>query len=362
MTRHQWTTPIPIGRDAHSHPAARCAVPLVLAAALLVAMPVIAQHLTGQLNLHDPSSIVEYRGRYFLFYTGRGIGSKTSTDLLHWNEGPRVFAAPPAWTSKSVPANRGRFWAPDVAFFNGKYHLYFSVSSFGSQQSAIGLTTNPTLDRADPDYAWTDCGPVIESRLGSAYNAIDPSIVQTSSGNVWMSFGSFWNGIYLVPIDPASGLRLPRSEIYHLAHSRSIEAPYIHEHDGHFYLFVNWGICCRGVDSTYNIRVGRSTSITGPYLDREGVGMLGGGGTLFLDTEGKLVGPGHVSLISRDGSDWIGYHYYDRDACGISKYNLRALLWDSDGWPVAGPAISPPKPGRTGLKQGNSSIFLPRVG
>ena len=243
----------------------------------------------------------------------------------------------------------GRFWAPDVAFFNDRYHLYYSVSSFGSQKSAIGLATNPTLDSTDPKYAWTDCGPVIESDRGSEYNAIDPSIIQTAGGEVWMSYGSFWDGIFLVPLDPTTGRRLPRSEPQRLAHHSSIEAPFIHERDGNFYLFVNWGLCCRGVNSTYNIRVGRSGRIEGPYLDRNGVGMLDGGGTLFLATEGNFVGPGHISIFSHDQREWFGYHYYDRATRGISKYNVRALDWDQENWPAAGPAISPSRPKHTRL-------------
>ena len=182
---------------------------------------VVAQTLTGNLNLHDPSSVLQQDGRYYLFYKSQGIRTKTSDDRINWITGPRVFGSNqiPAWTSQNVPANTGNFWAPDVAYFNNLYHLYYSVSSFGSQDSAMGLATNPTLDPADPNYLWTDQGPVIQSNPGqNPYNAIDPAIIHASDGRLWMSFGSFWNGIYLTELDPATGKRItPNSTTYSIA-------------------------------------------------------------------------------------------------------------------------------------------------
>jgi arabinan endo-1,5-alpha-L-arabinosidase len=308
-----------------------------------------AQNLTGQLNLHDPSAVLEQDGRYYLFYTGTRVRSKFSDDLIHWNEGPRVFESPPAWTSASVPGNTGNFWAPDVAHFNNLYHLYYSVSTFGSQESVIGLATNPTLDPNAPNYQWSDRGPVIESNVGDVFNAIDPSIIETSSGEIWMSYGSFWNGIYMRRIDANTGLLAtpPRGQSFgpfHLAFNGAIEAPYVYERDGFFYLFVNWGTCCRGEDSTYNIRVGRSTSVSGPYVDQNGVNMVNNGGSLFLATEEEFIGPGHISIFTERGSDWFGYHYYDGASNGASRYNLRAIHWTNDGWPVAGPPFPVPEP------------------
>ena len=323
----------------------RTAVVMVVLFAGLFAERANGQNLTGSLGTHDPSSVIKLNGTYYYFYTANRLRSKTSTDLTDWTQGPRVFSTPPAWTSTSVPANTGSFWAPDVAYFNDLYHLYYSVSSFGSQDSAIGLATNPTLDPSDPDYFWTDRGAVIESNPGSPYNTIDPSIIQTSNGNVWMTFGSFWNGINLVQLDPTTGKPPARTVITRIAYNGSIEAPYIHEHDGYYYLFVNWGACCQGVNSTYNIRVGRSTSITGPYLDQNGVSMVNNGGSLFLGSEGDFIGPGHFSVLEDDGHEWFSYHYYDASANGASRFNLRALRWTTDGWPVAGPPFPVPEPG-----------------
>jgi hypothetical protein len=112
--------------------------------------------LEGQTFVHDPSTILKENGRYYLFGTGRGISTKSSPDLIHWTNGPSVFTDLPAWTTNAVPGYRGHTWAPDVLRADGQYRLYYSVSTFGKQVSAIGLTTSPTLDPASPDYCWTD--------------------------------------------------------------------------------------------------------------------------------------------------------------------------------------------------------------
>ena len=117
-----------------------------------------------------------------------------------------------------MPGLRGIFWAPDLLYFNGEYHLYYAVSTLGKQVSAIGLVTNPTLDPIRPSYKWTDQGPVIASTNGSPYNTIDPCLYRDNSGNLWMAFGSYWSGIYLVQLDPTTGLRIaPDSPTYQLA-------------------------------------------------------------------------------------------------------------------------------------------------
>jgi arabinan endo-1,5-alpha-L-arabinosidase len=120
-----------------------------------------------------------------------------------------------------------------------------------------------------------------------------------------------------------------------LAWQQAIEAPCLTQHDGYYFLFVNWGECCRGTNSTYNIRVGRSLEIGGPYLDRKGHDLLQGGGTLFLETDGRFIGPGHAGLFSAGGTNWLSYHFYDGDNKGISKLSLRPIRWSKDNWPEA---------------------------
>ena len=290
-------------------------------------------------RLHDPSTIVKCKDEYWLFSTGRGISSHRSKDLVNWRPGPAVFDVRPPWTLEAVPEHRGgeqgHYWAPDVIHIGGKYLLYYSVSTFGRNTSAIGLVTNRTLDPADPEFRWVDQGIVIRSTARDKFNAIDPALTLDAGGKLWMSFGSFWSGIKLVELDPATGKRVAEdSPVHPLAHYESIEAPFIYRHGGHYYLFLNWGVCCRGVRSTYNIRVGRSENVTGPYLDKTGTDLLKGGGTLLLQTHGPMIGPGHPGIIAEGGKHWLSFHYYDPTRRGTGVLAIRRLTWDTNGWPV----------------------------
>jgi len=300
-----------------------------------------APPLRGSVTAHDPSTIIKCKDKYYLFYTGSGISWKSSTDKIFWSSRGKVFASPPSWTTNAAPGFTGTFWAPDIFYLNGRYCLYYAVSTFGSQVSGIGLVTNPTLDPADPNYLWTDQGPVITSTNGSPYNTIDPSVTFDASGNPWMSFGSYWNGIYIVQLDPATGLRISsNSPVTRLAFNSSIEASCVFRRGGYYYLLVDWGSCCDGVNSTYNIRIGRSTNITGPYLDKNGVNMVANGGSLFLQGTGKFTGPGHFAVLAENGNQWFSYHYYDAGAYsssygayGVADFDLEPLSWTADNWP-----------------------------
>jgi arabinan endo-1,5-alpha-L-arabinosidase len=292
------------------------------------------------IRVHDPSTIVKCKEEYWIFCTGRGTPSYRSKDLTTWERGPTTFATSPEWVTQAVPGNRSGldFWAPDIIHLGDRYLLYFSVSTFGKNTSAIGLATNATLDPCDPAYEWKDGGIVIQSSPRDDFNAIDPAVTQDAEGNLWMSFGSFWGGIKLIQLDPATGLRIaPASPVHALAHYDSIEAPFIYYHKGIYYLFLNWGMCCRGLNSTYNMRIGRSPQITGPYLDKDDKDMLEGGGTLLLDTDGPFIGPGHAGILKEGDKYWLGMHFYNGGTQrGTSMYALRPLTWDEEGWPVAG--------------------------
>jgi arabinan endo-1,5-alpha-L-arabinosidase len=307
---------------------------LFVAAASAVAANV--EPLEGDLFVHDPSTILKDGTNYHLFSTGAGSATKSSSNRLHWTRGQSVFASPPAWTTNVVPGFRGYFWAPDVAFVDGRYLLYYSVSTFGKQLSAIGLATGPTLDTASLQYHWTDHGAVLQSRAGDAFNAIDPSVMLDRDGKLWMAFGSFWRGIYLAELDPRTGKRIaPDSPLHRLAWHESIEAAGLYRHRDDYYLFVNWGACCRGTNSTYEVRVGRSKGVTGPFLDRDRRNLVDRGGTPFLQSEGQDIGPGHVGVLNDNGREFISYHVYDARLRGRSQLRIRSLRWSPDGWPVA---------------------------
>jgi beta-xylosidase len=286
-------------------------------------------------RIHDPSTILHRDGRYWCFSTGMGIQLLSSTDLTQWRLEPPVFNAPPAWVKDVAPSQRGHFWAPDVIEWRGRYRLYYSVSAFGKRTSAIALASSSSINPAAPGYSWNDDGIVVQTSEGDDFNAIDPAVVATPSGDLWLAFGSFWSGIKLIQLDPNTGKRLsPNSPMHSLAWKKEIEAPAIYFHDGYYYLFVNWGICCRGVRSTYNIRVGRSRDITGPYLDRDGVDMLQGGGTLVLQTKDQAIGPGHAGFFEHDGRFMFSYHYYAGDRRGLPQMGINVSHWGDDGWPV----------------------------
>jgi arabinan endo-1,5-alpha-L-arabinosidase len=289
--------------------------------------------------VHDPSTIVKCKDEYWVFITGRNTPSFHSKDLVNWTSGPRANANAPAWVAEAVPANRGAdFWAPDVIKVGEKYLLFYSASSFGKNTSAIGVASNPTLDPDDPACKWTDGGIVVQSRENDDFNTIDPAAFLDADGRLWLSFGSFWSGIKLIELNPATGRRVAAdSPMYSLAHWDAIEAPYIYRHDGHYYLFASLGMCCRGVNSTYHTRVGRAEKVTGPYLDKDGKDMLDGGGTMVVDTVGPFIGPGHAGIIEKDGKSWFSCHFYDGTTPrGISRLSIRPLTWDAAGWPVVG--------------------------
>ena len=293
---------------------------------------------TGQTLIHDPSTIVQDGGRYYIFGTKPGINARSSTDLLNWVAEPNVFKSPPEWTKKIAPGFDGYFWAPDIIKVNGKFLLYYSVSAWGKQTSAIGLVTTTTLDAAATNHVWTDGGEIIRSSNGYAFNAIDPSVMRDRDGKLWLAFGSYWQGIYLTELDPQTGKRVnTNSPLFHLAWNHSIEAACLTRHGKYYYLFVNWGQCCKGTNSTYEVRVGRAEKVTGPYLDRDGKDLKDGGGSSFLQSHGRFFGPGHIGILSGDGDAHptrFSYHYYDVDTAGKSRFALGTMDW-SDGWPVA---------------------------
>lgn len=296
-------------------------------------------------QVHDPD-IIREGDTYYLFSTRAGIAIRCSKDLSSWRLCGDVFAHLPEWAVKDVPGLRG-LWAPDVSYFNGKYHLYYSVSTFGSNRSSIGLTTNETLDPASEKYRWVDQGKIIGSDSRDDWNAIDPDVVFDEQDQPWLSFGSFWGGIKLRKLERTTGkLSAHDQTLYSLA-SRprtaelpgAIEAPAIIRKNGHYYLFVSFDLCCRGKDSTYNIRVGRARRLTGPYTDRSGKPMMEGGGTLVLAGDDRWAGPGHCSVLQDKNGETLVFHAYDKAWRGLSTLRLAPLLWDSDGWPTISGAI-----------------------
>jgi arabinan endo-1,5-alpha-L-arabinosidase len=334
--------------------------------------------------VHDPSGVVIDSGFGFVFSTSYGDEggvevrrtaapvSSVNISSAVWLEHSVVFsiARLPQWLHERHlgPA----LWAPDVSFHSPtrEWRLYYAASSFGSQRSCIGLAVTMSLLRPE----WIDRGPVLCSDICSpvgrpsphACNAIDPHPIMAES-EAYITFGSFWTGIKMTRLDARTGL-LPESSgsspqqhlaapLWDVAENfqpdppRPIEASWL-EYDptsGWYWLFTNWGMCCRGVNSTYNIRVGRSRNVTGPFLDQVGKPMEKGGGTLLLGTQNEYIGPGQLGLarvgaggIPTDGNadgdgsfaGWIAsMHYYNGTDAG--KPYLRLMnMTSKDGWPI----------------------------
>jgi arabinan endo-1,5-alpha-L-arabinosidase len=332
---------------------ARATVATLLAAAVALATfaalaaPAAAQHV--DVRIHDPVAI-EADGRYYLFATGRGIDVWASSDLRTWERQPPVFESGPEWASEVAPRFRGSIWAPDIAFHDGRYHLYYSISSFGSNRSAIGHATNATLDPSSPDFGWVDHGPVVRSIPGrDLWNAIDPNLAFDDEGAPWLAFGSFWSGIKLVrlgadlhrPAQPPEWHTIAARPRYWKLDERAagdplngaVEAPFVFRKGDWYDLFVSWDRCCRGAESTYKVVVGRSRAITGPYLDRQGQDMRFGGGTLVVGGNDAWAGVGHNSAYTFEGADYLVFHGYDLADEGRSKLWIEEIDWDDEGWP-----------------------------
>jgi arabinan endo-1,5-alpha-L-arabinosidase len=285
--------------------------------------------VTGNTGAHDPSAVKTPAGGYIVAYTGTNIQLKTSSDRTAWRNAGAAFPGGASWT---LPYTGGgnQLWAPDISYHNGLYWMYYAASTFGSSKSAIFLATSTT----GASGSWTHRGLVIETTTSSNYNAIDPNLTVDASGGWWLSFGSFWTGIKLVKLNPSTGLRADstvRSIAQRTGSSTAVEAPYIVRHGSYYYLWVSFDLCCRGASSTYRIMVGRASSVTGPYTDKNGTAMTSGGGTEMLATHGSIHGPGHQAVLADNDGDVLFYHYYANS--GASYLGINRIGYDGAGWP-----------------------------
>lgn len=293
--------------------------------------------LRGNLGTHDPV-IIAAGGRYYEYQTGKGVYGKVSSDLINWNPLPSQIPSLPAWVKRQVPGVSD-LWAPDVAEFGGKFHMYYSASTFGSNRSCIGHATSTNL----ASNQWKDENGVICSNTGSSkkdnWNAIDPNVAIDDKGTPWLAFGSFWGGIKMIRLT-ADGKRADQ-QVYSLAarpnNGGAVEAPFVIRRCGYYYLFVSFDKCCAGANSTYKIAVGRSKSITGPYVDKSGRSMMDGGGTVVVQGNSKWKGPGHNAILHDKGKFYNVYHAYAASD-GHAELRISEMTFDSAGWPVlAGP-------------------------
>jgi arabinan endo-1,5-alpha-L-arabinosidase len=301
------------------------------------------------IRVHDPV-MIKQADMYYLFCTGNGISVFSSKDMKNWKKEKSVFDAGPQWALEAIPGFKGHIWAPDISFHNGEYYLYYSVSAFGKNTSCIGLATNKSLDPSDKNFKWVDHGKVIQSVPGrDLWNAIDPNLAWDDQQQPWLVFGSFWSGMKLVKLSPSLD-KIAQPEEWKTVSKRprdfkvddenagedgAVEAPFIFKKNNYYYLFVSFDFCCRGLKSTYKIMVGRSEKIQGPYVDKDGVRLDQGGGSLVLQGNASWPGVGHNSAYTFDGKDYLIFHAYDAADEGKPKLKIIDLQWDDKGWPKA---------------------------
>ncbi|NMC41096.1 MAG: family 43 glycosylhydrolase [Bacteroidales bacterium] len=281
--------------------------------------------LTAQVGrpfIHDPSTIMECEGKYYTF--GTGGGGLISEDGWVWNSGA---------------TRPGGGAAPDVIKIGDRYLMAYGATGGGlggGHNGRILTMWNKTLDPKSPDFKFTEAVVVASSDGIEDNDAIDPGLfLDPTDGRLWCTYGTYWGFIRLVELDPKTGKRVEGNKALDIA--IDCEATTIIYRDGWYYLLGTHGTCCDGANSTYNIVVGRSRKVTGPYLDNMGRDMLKGGGKMVIAAGGRVVGPGHFGLWDLgDGVQKMSCHFEaDLDQGGRSVLGIRPLLW-KNGWPVAG--------------------------
>src|SRR6187431_1576262 len=281
---------------------------------------VLAQ--VGKPFIHDPSTITECEGKYYTF--GTGAGGLISQDGWRWNSG-------------AVRPGGGA--APDVVKIGDRYLVVYGATGGGlggGHNGRILTMWNKTLDPKSPDFKYTEAIVVAQSNGVEDNDAIDPGLLlDPNDGRLWLSYGTYFGFIRLVELDPKTGKRIEGNKAIDIA--IDCEATDLEYRDGWYYLLGTHGTCCDGANSTYNIVVGRSKKVTGPYLDNVGRDMLKGGGKMVVAAGGRVNGPGHFGrIILEDGVEKMSCHYEAvLDQSGYSVLGIRPLLW-KNGWPVVG--------------------------
>ena len=296
-----------------------------LAGAATVLALAMAQTTSAQIGkpyIHDPSTIAECDGKYYTFGTGGG-----------------GLISPDGWTWESGAERPGGGAAPDVLKIGDRYLVIYGATGGGlggGHNGRILTMWNKTLDPKSPDFKYTTAIEVCSSDGMEDNDAIDPGmLLDPTTGRLWVSYGTYFGTIRLIELDPATGERVKGNVEQDIA--IDCEASDLIYRNGWYYLLGTHGTCCDGVNSTYNIVVGRAKSVTGPYLDNVGRDMYHGGGKMVIAAGDRVTGPGHFGrTVIDEGVEIMSCHYEaDFEQGGRSVLGLRPLLWKND-WPVAG--------------------------
>ncbi|KAJ3523196.1 hypothetical protein NM688_g8766 [Phlebia brevispora] len=296
--------------------------------------------VTGNVTVHDPTICKDYNGTYWVFSTGTGIDIRSSPDRIHWTYEGAVFPDGSPWADGYAVDNF--LWAPDCTYINGEFWLYYAASTSGSTESAIFLAKSST----GAPGSWSNVGLVIATVANDTFNAIDPNLFIDTNGDWYLSFGSFFSGIKLLDRSTGNWTGSPIIPVAERAPggTNAIEGSGMYKSYDNYYLFSSWDACCIGIKDTYNVRVGRSSNVTGPYKDQNGTNLTDGGGTLVLGNHDHVIGPGGEDLFTDIDGPIMIYHYFnssinqnctsDFGNCsfavqlGINRVNF------STGWPV----------------------------
>jgi len=292
------------------------------AALLTVLLTGTVKAQVGKPFIHDPSTIAECDGKYYTF--GTGGGGLISEDGWSWNSG-------------AVRPGGGA--APDVIKIGDRYLVVYGSTGGGlggGHDGRINTMWTKSLDPKSPDFKFSESNVVASSANMEDNDAIDPGLLlDPTDGRLWLSYGTYFGFIRLVELDPKTGKRVEGNKAINVA--IDCEASDLMYHEGWYYLLGTHGTCCDGANSTYNIVVGRSKKVTGPYLDNMGRDMIEGGGKMVVAAGGRITGPGHFGrFIVSNGVEKMSCHYEaDLDQSGRSVLAIRPLLW-KNGWPYAG--------------------------
>lgn len=283
----------------------------------------------------DPSVVRDGNYIYIFGTGGRVYRADVTEETLFFEQLPDVKR------SDSWGASPTAIWAPDVYKIGDKWNYYYSNSVWGGEDTAgIGVMTSDSLEGP-----WEDKGKIFDSQEIGVMNSID-SCVYSEDGRNYMVWGSF-RGLYLIelnedgtalksPVSQAANEKVLIAGIVGPWNGGTYEGLYLRKINGYYYLFGSQGTCCAGVNSTYHVKVARSTSITGPYVDSDGVDMLGTDrGELVIQSDQNVAGTGHMSLLQDDEGTWfMVYHGYDKFNPGAGRVVfMDELMWDDNGFP-----------------------------
>ena len=283
----------------------------------------------------DPT-IWEHEGTFYTVSTGmRAIYS--STDLVHWtNTGKAPLSSDAQAKARSFGRN---FWAPDVVKIGKKWMLYLTCYNSDRDCGIFAFRSDT------PDGPFEFVAKITHSKDTGIKDTIDPEVVaEKPGGQLWLYYGSVGR-IHRVKLDK-TGTALAEGTEYEVVAGMDIdtdntrqtvfEGSYLYKKGSWWYLFVSSG---HFGDGSYKIRVGRSSSLDGVFLDKDGRKMSEGFGTVILSsTPGdRFYGPGHNGEIFTDktGQDYILYHCHDASASssGSRSTLLQRIYWDGTGWP-----------------------------